>query len=388
MNWRRPETLGPPPSYWERIPNKVPVMMRACVAAVLLAVALPTTGFAQETEDEGPGGSALNLGISGSGLSFGNSHRWNGIRFNIIDRDVERINGLNVTFWRSKYNEWAEYNGISVGIAPEGGWFRGLNVGIGALVAHRELVGLNVAGLGLVSNGDMIGINIAGLGTVANRDMRGLNIAGLGTVANRSMYGLNIAGLGTVANRSMYGLNIAGLGTVANRNMAGISIAGLGTVANRDMRGINIAGLGVVANGSMEGITVAGLAAVANRGITGIAVAGLGVVATGRPITGVAVTVGELRGEVAIRGFAVGGYRVRTEDMRGWSAAVAWTKIGELHGFSVAGFNYIYGNQRGLTIGIFNYAQELNGIQIGLLNYAGNNKGIAKLLPIVNAHLK
>ena len=83
----------------------------------------------------------------------------------------------------------------------------------------------------------------------------------------------------------------------------------------------------------------------------------------------------------------MGAYRVRTEDMQGWSTAVAWTKIGELEGFSVAGFNYIYGSQRGLTIGIVNYAQELHGIQIGLLNYAGNNEGIAKLLPLVNAHL-
>ena len=40
-----------------------------------------------------------------------------------------------------------------------------------------------------------------------------------------------------------------------------------------------------------------------------------------------------------------------------------------------------------LTIGVFNYAQELHGIQIGLLNFAGNNRGAARWLPIVNAHL-
>ena len=41
----------------------------------------------------------------------------------------------------------------------------------------------------------------------------------------------------------------------------------------------------------------------------------------------------------------------------------------------------------GLTIGIFNYAAELNGVQIGLLNYAGNNRRGLKLLPLFNAHL-
>ncbi|MGD8726545.1 MAG: hypothetical protein PVH40_02815 [Gemmatimonadales bacterium] len=357
------------------------------VAGLLLSTAVPMPLSAQEQTSEACGGAALNLGIHCSGLSFGNSHRWSGIRFNFIDRDVDRTNGLNVTFWRSRYNEWAEYNGLSVGIAPEGGWFRGLNVGAGALVARHALVGVNVALLGLVSNGDAIGINVAGLGTVANRDLVGVNLAALGTVANRQMQGLNVAGLGTVANRNMHGINVAGLGLVANRDMHGINIAGLGAVANRDMRGISIAGLGVVANGSMEGLTVAGLGAVANRGITGIAVAGLGVVANHRPITGAAITVGELRGEAGIRGFAVGGYRVCTDDMRGWSTAVAWTKIEELRGVSVAGVNYVYGSQRGLTIGIFNYTEELHGVQIGLLNYAGNNEGIAKILPIVNAHL-
>jgi len=83
----------------------------------------------------------------------------------------------------------------------------------------------------------------------------------------------------------------------------------------------------------------------------------------------------------------VGGYRVRTDDMRGWATAIAWTRISSLQGVSVAAFNRIE-RQQGLSIGVFNYAQELHGIQIGVLNFAGNNEGVARWLPIVNAHFK
>ena len=57
-----------------------------------------------------------------------------------------------------------------------------------------------------------------------------------------------------------------------------------------------------------------------------------------------------------------------------------------MQGVTIAGYNRIEGVQRGLAIGLFNSAKELHGIQIGLLNHAGNNRGIARWLPIVNAH--
>jgi len=37
---------------------------------------------------------------------------------------------------------------------------------------------------------------------------------------------------------------------------------------------------------------------------------------------------------------------------------------------------------------VFNYARALNGIQLGVLNYARNNRGILKLLPVLNAHFE
>jgi hypothetical protein len=52
----------------------------------------------------------------------------------------------------------------------------------------------------------------------------------------------------------------------------------------------------------------------------------------------------------------------------------------------VGAYNRVRGRQTGLTIGIVNYARELHGFQLGLINIAGNNRGLAKILPIVNAH--
>ncbi len=53
------------------------------------------------------------------GISFGNSKNFSGLRFNFRDRDVDRINGVNVTFWKSYENDYSEVHGISFGVIPE-----------------------------------------------------------------------------------------------------------------------------------------------------------------------------------------------------------------------------------------------------------------------------
>ncbi len=46
--------------------------------------------------------------------------------------------------------------------------------------------------------------------------------------------------------------------------------------------------------------------------------------------------------------------------------------------------NYIQGTQRGLTIGIVNYARSLHGVQVGVVNIVRNNPKGRRWLPIVN----
>ena len=67
-----------------------------------------------------------------------------------------------------------------------------------------------------------------------------------------------------------------------------------------------------------------------------------------------------------------------------WSV-LAGARHGE--GFAVCGYCRFSDEQRGVSIGLFNQTEYLNGVQVGLLNYAGNNPGWARWLPLVNVHI-
>jgi hypothetical protein len=56
---------------------------------------------------------------------------------------------------------------------------------------------------------------------------------------------------------------------------------------------------------------------------------------------------------------------------------------GVLRGMSVAAFNDIRGEQRGLCIGLLNIANELHGLQVGVINIA-RNKTSFSVLPLFN----
>ena len=61
-------------------------------------------------------GVELDLAVGGYGLSFGNSKRITGIRINAVDRDVERVNGINLTFWTPGPSPEAQFNGLALGL--------------------------------------------------------------------------------------------------------------------------------------------------------------------------------------------------------------------------------------------------------------------------------
>jgi hypothetical protein len=60
--------------------------------------------------------SSLDITYRGTGISFGNSKRLNGARFNLIDNGVKKINGFNFTFWKPKDNPDAVINGLALGL--------------------------------------------------------------------------------------------------------------------------------------------------------------------------------------------------------------------------------------------------------------------------------
>jgi hypothetical protein len=297
----------------------------------------------------------IGLTIHDYGISFGNAPRINGVRLNVQDADLERVNGINVTLWKPREPLTGTVNGVQIGLLPGSSEVSGVGVGLAGVVTSRRARWITVGGLGAVSNGAIDGIGIGGLGLVADGSIHGIGFGGLGAVANGDLKGVVFGGLGAVANRDIWGVAVSGLGTVANRDVVGLAFAGLGTVANRDVTGAGLGGLALVANGSITGIGVGGLAVVANGRITGLGVGGLAVVAN-----------------EGIRGIGLAGYSVDTH---------------EVGGVTVSAYNRVRGLQRGLAIGIYNSAYELHGVQIGVLNRAKNNKAPFKILPLVNVHL-
>ena len=317
------------------------VSLVTALCVIAQPVGLNRTAFAQipqETSGSG-GGSSLDLGISGVGVSFGSAPRWTGLRINWRDRYLERIDGINVTLWTPGDQVGGSVNGLAVGLGPRAGFLRGLSIGLLGVLPERAAYGVTIGGLGVVADGSVTGLNAGLLGIVTEGRADGLSVAGLGLVTEGGALGINVAGLGVVSEGTVAGINIAGLGVVAERGIHGLNAALLGVVTERELRGITVAGLGAVAEGDMVGLTVGGLGVVSDRAIRGIGAALL---------------------------------KVDTRDLRGVSVA-GWTRVRHA--------------QHGLSIGLFNQAEELHGVQFGLLNYAGNNHGLARWLPIINLHL-
>lgn len=49
-----------------------------------------------------------------------------------------------------------------------------------------------------------------------------------------------------------------------------------------------------------------------------------------------------------------------------------------------AAFNHVKGTQKGVTIGIFNWARKQQGVQIGIMNYVKENPRGLRMLPVFN----
>ena len=158
------------------------------------------------------------------------------------------------------------------------------------------------------------------------------------------------------------------MGAGAGNDLVGIAISGLGAGAGRDATGIMISGLGTGAGRNLTGISVSGLGTGAGDTLTGLHIAGLGVGGT------------NVRG-VMLSGFAAGGH-----DVYALSFAPGYFKVdrgGEMRGLSISSYNRIQGEQKGVTIGILNYARKLTGYQIGLINVASNKKRF-RVMPFFN----
>jgi hypothetical protein len=272
------------------------------------------------------------------GICFGNSPRFNGLRFNIMDTGIETINGINITAWKANDKKVSgSVNGISLGVMPYAGELNGIQIGLLGAGAKENLRGINIGLIGIGSGKDMIGLNLGGIGAGAGENMKGISIGLLGAGAGENVVGISIGGLGVGAGENLTGISIGGLGVGAGEKVAGLTLAGLGAGAGEQLTGLTVCGLGAGAP-AIKGITVAGF--------------GLGA----KNITGVSLALGTIQ----------------------------IVENGTYRGLAVSAFNYFKGTQKGVALGIVNYAFRLKGLQIGLVNIVRDNPQGRKVLPIVN----
>jgi len=81
--------------------EKIPVTMKKAIQFMLLIACTIISAYAQNPEDNGK---ALNLPFRKYGISIGNSYEFTGLRINLINKNVEKINGLNITGFGGENN--------------------------------------------------------------------------------------------------------------------------------------------------------------------------------------------------------------------------------------------------------------------------------------------
>ncbi len=261
--------------------------------SIVLSIAfICLAALSSNAQDTLSNGKALNIPFKKYGLSFGNSYEFNGIRINFADKNVRRINGLNVTFWiykTQKFEEWlneANYNsvinGISIGTMPVAGSMQPINLGI--------------------------------LGSLTSSDMNGLSVGGIALASGRSINGLSVSGLLTQCDV---------------------------------ISGFAISGLFVGGTGGINGVAIAGLAVSSDRSdINGFAFSP-GVVFCGNNYRGVGIS-GIFLKSNSFKGLAVSAFS-RTEQMFGLSIAL-YNRTNELHGIQAGLLNYAGNNSKGFRL--------------------------------------
>jgi hypothetical protein len=196
---------------------------------------------------------ALNIPFKKYGISFGNSHSFNGIRFNVKDRETKTINGFNFTIglgdnWDK--NKESRVNGISAGLFPMAYSLNGLGIGVfgpgfhdfnglgigGLVVAGSKLNGIAVSGF-MMGGQTVSGIGIAGFLAGAEKTFNGIVLSGIGISLDNELNGIGISTCILACDNTIRGTGIT-LGYLKSENLYGLAIGGYVNVKN--MNGISV----------------------------------------------------------------------------------------------------------------------------------------------------
>jgi hypothetical protein len=185
------------------------------------------------------------------GVCFGNSPRFNGLRFNVTDEKLDLVNGVNITLWKANDKKASgTVNGLSLGLIPYAGELNGIQIGLLGPGAKETMRGINLGLIGAGSGSDMVG-----LGVGAGKNVIGITIASLGAGAGDRMAGLTVCGLGAGAP-VLEGLTVAGIG-LGGKRISGVSLA-LGSiqiVENGTYSGLAVSAFNHI-KGTMKGVAI------------------------------------------------------------------------------------------------------------------------------------
>jgi hypothetical protein len=213
----------------------------------LLSVFFINGSWLLSAQDTLSNGKALNFPFKRYGISIGNSYEFNGIRINLVDKNVKRINGLNVTFWfKNHQKKISALNGINVGVFPYGGSMQPINLGIlGVATEPKNLNGLSFGGLFVIgAGGNINGLSLSGINTGAEgkeSKISGIAISGLSIWAGKSINGLAIGGLGVWSLGDINGISSSLAYLSGKQNFRGIG-ATLGYLEAKTSKGLTFAG--------------------------------------------------------------------------------------------------------------------------------------------------
>lgn len=228
--------------------------MKKSLAFVLLV--LSTGAHSLCAQDTLSNANMLNFPADKYGISIGNSYEFTGIRINFADKNVGRINGLNITLWRNT-NENAIVNGISVGVIPTAGTLRFINVGLLGVGTAHDSYGLNLGGFVVGAGGNINGLSVSGLLTMADgdqSDISGIAISGIGLGARKAINGLAIAGLVVGTDGDITGVASSLAYISSGRNFRGIGVTG-GYLESDIFKGVALAGF--ANTNQMHGLSIA-----------------------------------------------------------------------------------------------------------------------------------
>jgi len=311
----------------------------------------------------------IDLTIHNVGIAIGDKPRMTGLRINFRDRKLEQITGVNATIWAPYEPPTGVVRGVALGLPVTGAKrISGLALGLAGVGADESITGIGIAPIGLGAGGELRGIMLGGIGVGSGNGVTGIGVGLIGIGGGGPMTGLMIGGIGVGGGGDVKGITIGGIGVGSGGSLTGLSIGGIGVGAAGDMKGITIGVIGVGSGANVTGLAIGGIGVGAGGAVRGLSIGGIGV---GAP---------QLEG-VVLTGFGAG-----SKNAHGLVIAPGYFRIepdGELRGASASVYNRVLGRQRGFTLGLLNYAKELNGIQVGLINVSDNG-GRRRIIPLMS----